>query len=414
MADKIYGLLGRKLAHSYSVTLHNALGCKGYKLIEIEPDDLGEFFKKHEKIGGLNVTIPYKREVMRYLDEISAEARAIGSVNTIVGRNGRLIGYNTDACGFVYMSKRASIDLAGKKVLIFGSGGASLAVKYAAGRLNAGKVVTISRSGENNYKNIAIHKDTDIIVNATPVGMFPDVGVSAADINVFDNLSGVIDLIYNPLRTALIVEAQKKNIKTAGGLTMLAAQAKASEEIFFEKEIDDNAVENTICDLLHKKTNIVLIGMPGSGKNSVGSVLAEISGRKIIDIDKTIEKNADMAIPEIFKKYGEQGFRKMEKETISQAGLETGKIIITGGGAVLDHDNYLPMRQIGRIYEIARSTRFLARKGRPLSEGSDLDAMYANRRPYYERFRDAVADNDRTPAECAEKIWRDFCENTGH
>ncbi len=413
MGERIYGLLGRRLGHSYSVPLHQAFGCADYRLFEREPEEL-ESFLRGEDIGGVNVTIPYKRAVMRYLDELAPEAAAIGSVNTVVRRGGRLVGYNTDAAGFLWMTDRAGIGLSGRKVVVLGSGGASLAVRYAAALRGAREIVTVSRDGADNYENLARHADADVLVNATPVGMYPDAGKTAADPAAFPALSGAADLVYNPLRTALAIRAEERGIPVTCGLPMLAAQARTAEELFRGETIPDEAVERALGALVREKTNIVLIGMPGSGKSSVGAALAALTGREVVDTDALTARAAEDSIPGIFAERGERGFRILERAAVAEAGLLTGKILVTGGGAVLSGENYAPLHQNGRIYEILRRTEALEREGRPLSESADLEAMYRLRRPFYDRFRDAAADNNGSVRECARSIWRDFCENTRH
>ena len=282
MGEKVYGLLGRKLGHSWSAPIHAALGCADYRLIELEPEELGAFLAR-EDIGGLNVTIPYKRDVMAYCDVLDPMAEAIGSVNTLVRRaDGKLYGYNTDAAGFCFMAQRAGIGFAGKKTLVLGSGGASRTAAACAKKLGAREVVVISRSGENNYTNLGRHADAERIVNTTPVGMYPNNGAAAVDLTAFPACAGVLDLIYNPRRTALLLQAEELGIPCSDGLPMLVAQAKAAEEHFFDRTIADSENERILAQLRREMTNLVLIGMPGSGKSAVGAALAALTGREEI------------------------------------------------------------------------------------------------------------------------------------
>jgi shikimate dehydrogenase len=412
MDNRICGLIGRKLGHSFSPRIHKELGNPHYRLFELEPEELAGFFRRNA-IGGLNVTIPYKRDAMAFCDSLSDRAREIGSVNTIVGTDKGLYGDNTDACGFAYMAGRANIEFRGKKVLVFGSGGASLTAQYVAKQQGAREVVVISRSGENNYQNMGRHKDAQILVNATPVGMFPKAGVSVADVSAFPRCEGVLDMVYNPRRTALVLQAESLGIPCSDGLAMLVAQAKAAAELFFDQMIPDSENERILWLIRAETENIVLIGMPGSGKTAVGAALSGLTGREMIDIDTKIEEAAGMTIPEIFEKQGEGAFRRMEREQTARYGAMSGKIIATGGGVVKDEGNYPLLRQNGRIYHILRDTSLLPREGRPLSLSADLEAMVRERLPLYRRFRDAAVENSGTPEETARQIWRDFCENTG-
>lgn len=409
---KLFGLLGRSLGHSWSVPIHNALGCSSYRLIELEPEELEGFFFR-EDIGGINVTIPYKREVMRYCGFISPEAERIGSVNTIIrDENGTLCGYNTDLFGLSFMAKTAGVDFAGAKTVIFGSGGAALTARYAALSAGASEVVLISRSGENNYENLSLHFDAHILINATPLGMYPDVGKAPCDPALFPNCRGVLDLVYNPLRTAFILRAQELGLPSAGGLSMLVSQAVKSGELFYKKHFFSPVTSSILNGIRQKMENIVLIGMPGCGKSVVGKSLSSLTGRELIDIDACIEKRVGISIPEIFRISGEDEFRRLEREEIERAGLKNGVIIVTGGGAFKDGRNYAPLRQNGRIYWLRRDISLLSRNGRPLSENADLEAMYLERLPMYERFCDCTIENSGAPKAAAEKIWRDFCENT--
>jgi len=409
--DKIYGLLGRKLGHSYSVPIHKAMDNDAYSLYELEPDELGIFLSRDD-IGGLNVTIPYKRDVMQFCDVIAPAAKEVGSVNTIVRKDGKLYAYNTDVYGFEYMARRAGITLSGKKVVILGSGGAYLAVRAAAKAAGAREIICVSRSGEDNYDNLDRHADAEVIVNATPVGMYPNNGKSPIDLSLFQKCEGALDLIYNPARTAFLMQAKSLGIPCIGGLSMLVAQAKAAEEYFFDIKIDDKVIDEITAKLTQESENIVLIGMPGCGKTSIGEAIAKLTGRESVDTDALVEKNAGMSIPEIFEKYGEAEFRRMEREAVCEAGWMSGKVIMTGGGVVKDIRNLAPLSGNGRIYHILRDINELSRDGRPLSQGADLAKMYEERLPMYTAFRDACAENNSTPEDAAERIWRDFCENT--
>ena len=411
MSGLIYGLIGRKLGHSYSVPIHKMLGNDSYDLYELEPETLGSFLSR-EDLGGINITIPYKRDVMSYCDNISPTALAIGSVNTIVRRDGKLYAENTDAYGLEFMAKRVGISFTGKKVLIFGSGGASLTAQWTAKNSGAEEIVVVSRSGENNYGNLYRHVDSEIIINATPIGMYPGNGESPCSISGFPKCRGVLDMIYNPHRTKLVIEAEQLGIPCSDGLPMLAAQAKAAEEFFFGKTINESENERILTALRRETENIILIGMPGCGKSSVGEVLSKSCRREIIDIDAEIVRAAGCSIPEIFQKKGETFFRQMEHDAIAAAGRDRGRIIITGGGAVKTAENYSLLHQNGRIYHIERDIDSLPRDGRPLSTGADLQQMYQERLPLYKKFRDAVVQNNSTLENCAEKIWSDFCENT--
>jgi len=410
--EKIYGLLGRKLGHSWSAPIHKELGCDSYRLIELEPEKL-EGFLRQPNIGGLNVTIPYKKTVMEFCDVIDDTARAIGSVNTIVGRGGKLYGYNTDAAGFVWMAERAGISFAGKKVVILGSGGASVTAQTMTRLGGARQVVVISRSGEDNYGNLSRHADADLVVNTTPVGMYPHTGEAPVDLQSFPNCTGVLDVVYNPRRTALILQAEELGIPCSDGLPMLVRQAVAAEEHFFSRTIPDSENGRILGKLRQEMTNIVLIGMPGSGKSSVGARLAELTGREAVDLDALIAAKAGMSIPEIFAGQGEAAFRALEREVTAEAGKLSGKILLTGGGVVKDQRNYAPLRQNGRIYHLLRDLELLPTEGRPLSQTTKLTAMWEERRPMYERFRDAVIDNNGVMEDTVQTIWRDFCENSG-
>ena len=388
------GLLGEKLGHSYSPQIHSMLADYEYKLFEKSPEELEDFLKSGE-FDGLNVTIPYKKSVMPYCAELSPTAAQIGSVNTIVRRSdGSLYGDNTDAFGFENLIVHNGIEVKGKKALVLGTGGASVTAQAVLKNLGASEVVVISRKGEDNYENIAKHADAEIIANTTPVGMYPNNGKAAVDLAQFPKLSGVLDVVYNPARTALLLQAEKLGIPCAGGLYMLVSQAKRSCELFTGKSIPDSEIDRIERVLSHQMQNIVLIGLPGSGKTAGSSMLAERLGRKIFDTDTIVSEKTGVTIPEIFAAQGEAGFRKLETEATAEVGKLSGNIISTGGGVVTVADNYELLHQNGVIVWIERDTNKLARDGRPISLSSDLNELYAARLPLYERFADIKADNN--------------------
>ncbi len=407
--SKIYGLLGEKLSHSLSVPIHKELGNPEYKLFELKESEL-EGFLRQQDLGGVNVTIPYKQAVMPFLDKISEEAREIGAVNTVVNRGGRLYGYNTDKDGFLAMVKKSGIEISGKKVMVLGNGGASKTAVYCSKLLNASEIVIIGRK-DNNPETLSKHADTEVIINCTPVGMKPNYLVSPVELGDFPACEGVIDMIYNPLRTKLIMDAEKMGIKHIGGLIMLTAQAKKAHEYFFGEEVSDGFSRRCAKMLWKENENIALVGMPGSGKTTVGKLLAKLSGREYIELDEEIVKASGKPIPEIFASVGEEGFRRIESEVLRLASNKNGVIIITGGGAVTREGNYYPLHQNSRIYEIKREIGLLATDGRPLSAGGGekLRAMYEIRKPMYERFADASVENVDIE-DTVKKIWEDFCE----
>lgn len=408
MEDRIYGLLGRKLGHSYSPAIHAQLGDTAYRCIELEPDQLGEFLKRDD-IGGLNVTIPYKRDVLPFCTWTSESVRQIGAANTLVKRDGKLYAYNTDKPGFMEMTRRSGISVEEAKVLVLGSGGASLAVKAGLSSMGAAQIITISRSGENNYDNISRHYDADVIVNTTPVGMCPKCIQSPLSLQGFRNLRGVLDVVYNPARTGLMLQAEELGIPHASGLTMLVAQAIRSHEIFFDTEVPDEMTDSILRTLRSDSFNIILAGMPGCGKTTVAGELGRLTGREVIDMDEEVVKAAGKSIPDIFQDDGEKVFRDMESEQIARFGAMSGKILSLGGGAVLREENYAPLHQNGRIYFLQRDLSLLGMDGRPLSkDAATLENMYKERLPRYQRFADAEVENSGTPEETARTILSDF------
>lgn len=397
------GLLGRKLGHSYSPQIHNLLGDYSYVLFEKEPEELENFLKNGD-FSGLNVTIPYKKEVIPYLSELSPTAKKMGCVNTILRRSdGTLYGHNTDYFGFTSLVRHAGLSVAGKEVLVLGSGGASNTAVAALKDLGASPVV-ISRSGENNYGNLHLHRDAAAIVNATPVGMYPNTGVSPIDLGLFPHLEGVLDVIYNPARTQLLLDAEKLGIPRENGLWMLVAQAKEAAEVFTGGKISDEVIEKIYRRLSHQMKNIVLIGMPGCGKSTIGILLAEKLGRILADADEKIISLAGKSIPGIFAQDGEPTFRDWETQALTELGKQSGLVIATGGGCVTKKRNYPLLHQNGYLVWLERDCSVLPTDGRPLSQANDLGKMYAARKPLYEVFADIRVENAGTPEETVQHI----------
>ena len=387
------GLLGKKLGHSYSPQIHSHLGAYSYELFEKAPEELCDFLL-HGDFTGLNVTMPYKKDVIPYCDELSPRAALLGVVNTIIRRNdGKLIGHNTDYFGFQSMLKRTGLKVAGKKVLVLGSGGASATAVCVLRELKA-NVIVISRSGENNYENISAHKDAAVIVNATPVGMYPNTGISPVDLAMFPELEGVLDIVYNPARTQLLLDAEKRGLITENGLWMLVAQAKESAEWFLGQGIEDDAIQKIHTILQKQMENTILIGMPGCGKSTIGKQLALQLGKQFYDADAEIVLRAGISIPEIFAKYGENGFRELETAVLKDLGKCSGLVIATGGGCVTRSENYSLLHQNGTIIWIQRDLDSLPTDGRPLSSKDNLNAMYAIRKPLYTSFSDYTVENN--------------------
>ena len=397
------GLLGRKLGHSYSPQIHNLLGDYSYILFEKEPEELENFLKNGD-FSGLNVTIPYKKEVIPYLSELSPTAQKMGCVNTVLRRSdGTLYGHNTDYFGFTSLVRHAGLSVTGKKVLVLGSGGASNTAVAALKDLGASPVV-ISRSGENNYQNLHRHTDAAAIVNTTPVGMYPNTGVSPIDLKLFPHLEGVLDVIYNPARTQLLLDAEKLGIPRENGLWMLVAQAKEAAEVFTGGKISDEVIEKIYRELSHQMKNIVLIGMPGCGKSTIGTLLAEKLGRTLADADEKIISLAGKSIPDIFAQDGEPTFRDWETQALTELGKQSGLVIATGGGCVTQKRNYPLLHQNGYLVWLERDCSVLPTDGRPLSQANDLGKMYAARKPLYEVFADIRVENAGTPEETVQKI----------
>lgn len=398
-----YGLLGAKLSHSYSPQIHQHLGTFPYALIEKNEEELSDFFHNFD-FNGLNVTIPYKSTVIPYCSELSSVAERLGAVNTIVRKSdGKLIGHNTDYFGFETMLLESRLDVVGKKVLVLGTGGTS---KTAVAVLqdHGAQVITISRTGENNYSNLPLHADAAVIVNTTPVGMYPHVGIAPVSLSQFPKLEGVLDVIYNPQRTQLLLDAEERGLVAMNGLLMLVAQAKESAEWFTGNKIGDEKIRTIHSILQRQMTNIILVGMPGSGKSTVGRILAEQTGKVFVDADAYIEEKAGCVIPEIFATQGEAGFRTLETEVLAEIGKFSASVIATGGGCVTREQNYPLLHQNGTIFCLDRDIATLSTEGRPLSQSMALEEMYRIRKPLYDSFADYTVNNNTSAEETAEKI----------
>lgn len=403
----MYGLLGEHLPHSFSPQIHKALGNDNYTLFEVAPENL-EKFLMDKNFKGINVTIPYKKAVIPYLDYISPEAEKIGAVNTVVVRDGKLYGYNTDYFGFKYMIEKSGITVQGKKALVLGSGGASATVQVVLRDLGAGEVFVVSRNGDVNYTNIYEHTDTEIIVNTTPVGMYPDNMNTPVDISSFPKLCGVLDVVYNPLKTRIVMEAEKTGVPALAGLSMLVAQAKKAHEIFF-----DTVVETGICEKIEKSIrlqmcNIVLIGMAGCGKSTVGKKLSELLKKDFIDTDEMIVNAENKSIPQIFEESGERFFRTCENAAVNLAGREKNCVIATGGGVVTRIENYMPLNQNGIIVFINREAEKLPTNGRPLSQMHGVRELYGKRMSLYRQFAHIEVDGNGTVDETAKNIVKEI------
>ena len=398
------GLLGEKLGHSYSKAIHERLGGYSYELIECPRAEL-DAFMKGDSFDAINVTIPYKKAVIPYCAALSPIAERIGSVNAVIRqRDGSLYGDNTDAYGFMSMVKKSGVDIAGRKAIVLGSGGASATICAVLNELNAKSVAVISRSGQDNYENIQKHADAEIIVNTTPVGMYPNTGVSPVDLSRFPKLEAALDVVYNPARTKFLLEAERLGLKRANGLLMLVAQAKKSCEDFLGEPIAYERIGAITKALTAQMQNVILIGMPGSGKTTIGTRLAAQLGRTFLDADTVLEQKAGIPIPEIFRLEGEEGFRQRETAVLTELGKHSGLVIATGGGCVTRPENYPLLHQNGTIFCLTRELDQLPLDGRPVSQALGAEELYRRRKPLYEKFADAMINNDRTVEDAVHQI----------
>ena len=409
-----YGLIGEKLGHSHSARLHALLGDADYELHPLPPEALDAFLETRA-FEGVNVTIPYKRAVMAYCAQLSDTARAIGSVNTLIRRaDGTLYGDNTDAFGFAKLAEEAGIDFAGRKALVLGSGGTSLTACYVI-REAGGTPVVISRSGDNDYAHLEAHADAAIIVNATPAGMYPRVDDTLLDLTHFPALRGVVDVVYNPLRTRLMQQAEALGIPCTGGLGMLVWQAVRARELFDGHPVDELGIREAAATLRRTVSNLVLVGMPGSGKTTVARRCARQLSLPLVDVDAEIERHAGKPIEQLFAQEGEAVFRTWEAEVIAQVGACGGQVIATGGGAVLREDNRRHLRMNGVVGRLERPLENLSTQGRPLSKGLEaLRRMAGERDALYAACADVTVPNTGTLEACVQQVLEGYDEILHH
>ena len=388
-----YALLGEKLGHSFSPRIHGMLCSYEYGLEEVPKQELAHFLE-NTALDGMNVTIPYKKDVLPYCSQLSDAVKRIGSANTLVRCEDGWHAHNTDYFGFIYMLRRQGYSPRGRKAVVLGTGGASVAVVTALEDMGASEIVVVSRKGENNYDNLHLHADADVLVNATPVGMYPNNGSAAVSLDSFPACRAVFDLVYNPARTKLIMDAESRGLIHSSGLSMLVAQAHAAAELFTGEKIDAGRIEEILRVLEKETENIVLIGMPGCGKSSVGRELGRITGRFFVDSDDEFERVYGISPAEMIVSQGEDAFRRAETEVLSELGKRSGLVIATGGGCVTREENYPLLHQNSSIFFLERSIEKLPTGGRPLSQSTSLEQMYKIRKPLYESFADHVTDND--------------------
>lgn len=385
-----YCLIGKKLGHSYSKVIHELQGLD-YSLVEVAENELGEFLK--EGYDGFNVTIPYKKDIIPLLDEVDDSARQIGAVNTVLVKNGKSYGYNTDVFGMEFALNRAKINLRNKSIMILGTGGTSLTATAVCKRAGAKEVIYVSRGGEINYEN-CYQKSVDVIINTTPVGMYPNVDSSPVDLSKFKGLEGVFDCIYNPLRTNLILQAERLGVNCSGGLPMLVAQGLKAEEIWLGKEIEKNRYEEVLSIIENQKRNIVLIGMPSCGKTTVARLLSQKTDKEVVDTDELVFKMQGKKPSQIIEEFGEKHFRDVESLAVKEASESFGVIIATGGGAILREENVTALKRNGVLFYLERAVEKLIDDDRPLSKNGAISRLFEIRKPIYEGVCDKKVSND--------------------
>lgn len=408
-----YGLIGEKLGHSFSKIIHEKLADYTYDLIPLSLEELDVFMREKE-FSAINVTIPYKETVIPYLDEVDPKAAKMGAVNTVVQRNGKLFGYNTDYFGFRYMLEHNHIQIAGKKVLVLGRGGASKAVIAVLEDMGAAEIHTIyykiaedSISYETCY---ALHTDAQVIVNTTPVGMYPNSGHTPIDLTPFTKLEAVADVVYNPLRTRLVLDAEEKGCQAIGGLEMLVGQAKYAVEIFLDQSLPEDSIDVVYKDLMAERRNLVLIGMSGCGKSTLGKLAAEKLGKTFVDTDAEIIKRIGMSIADYFAAYGEDSFRKVESEVVQKISTQNNLVISTGGGVIKNPENIRWLKGNGTVIWIQRDPELLeSGNGRPLVPDQEaVRRLYKERLPLYTAAAETIIENDGNEEEALQKILTAF------
>ena len=407
-----FGLLGRTLGHSFSPRIHSALGNTNYELFEREPSQLQEFFADPE-LQGINITIPYKVNALEACDVVDPRAERIGCVNTMVRKDGKWYGYNTDYDGFVFTLQHAGIDVSGKECIILGDGASSATVHVALEDLGAKNIVHLSRKTAPFYGDAPNYYETaQIIINCTPIGMYPHNPANLIDITQFSKLEGVVDLIYNPRRTILLLQAEMMEIPHCDGLPFLVAQGVEAANHFQGESFGTKEIEQILRDMRREKENIILIGMPGVGKTTVGKALGEEMGRTCVDVDHELEKEIG-DISTYITEQGEAAFREKEAEMIAKFGTQTGLIISTGGGCVTVPKNFAHLRQNGRIYQLTQPVENLSTSGRVLSSGGieRLRELEATRTPMYESFAQCIVKHNRNAPETVATILEDFEAN---
>lgn len=386
-------LIGKPLGHSYSKAIHERFGYP-YELLEVDEGNVANLLREGG-YDGFNVTIPYKKMVIPLLDEIDEKAMEIGAVNTVCVRNRRLIGYNTDFYGLDYLLESNGVDVKDKVVMVLGAGGTSQTAKAVLNSRGAKRIVTVGRREKVNYDNCYNEKGVSVIINTTPVGMYPNVGESPIEVGKFSGLEWVVDVVYNPFRTKLVVDALSRGVKAVGGLKMLVAQAVYASNLFTGSQYGEEDIEKAYIDLLLEKTNLALVGMPSSGKTTLGRELARLLGKQFVDIDEEIVKLAGKSIPEIFSAQGEEFFRFLEADVLKEAFEGVGKIISTGGGSVFREENRRAMLSNSVIIHVKRGVEKLSQEGRPLSSSVErLKEMERERMPIYCDLADFSIDNN--------------------
>ncbi|WP_311574242.1 shikimate kinase [Veillonella parvula] len=407
-----FGLLGRTLGHSFSPRIHNALGNTNYELFEREPSQLQEFFADPE-LQGINITFPYKVNALEACDVVDPRAERIGCVNTMVRKDGKWHGYNTDYDGFVFTLKHADIDVSGKECIILGDGASSATVHVALEDLGAKSITHLSRKTAPLYTDAPNYYETaQIIINCTPIGMYPHNPASLIDIMQFSKLEGVVDLIYNPRRTVLLLQAEMMDIPHCDGLPFLVAQGVEAANHFQGESFGTKEIEQILQDMRREKENIILIGMPGVGKTTVGKAIGKEMGRTWLDVDQELAKEIG-DISTYITEQGEAAFREKEAEMIAKLGTETGLVISTGGGCVTVPKNYAHLRQNGRIYQLTQPVEKLSTSGRVLSGGGieRLRELEKTRTPMYESFAQCIVEHNRNAPKTVAAILEDFEAN---